>query len=115
MILCAETMRQWGKYTVMYDSATVKVKELVVETGKSLSRQRHFKRNEHWHVVNGTGKVVIEFQETKKEIFLSADVNYTIPVGAWHKLTNTGNSQLKIIEIQYGESCEEEDIERLEI
>jgi mannose-6-phosphate isomerase-like protein (cupin superfamily) len=30
----------------------------------------------------------------------------------WHQLCNAGSEPLKIVEIQYGENCIEEDIER---
>jgi mannose-6-phosphate isomerase-like protein (cupin superfamily) len=30
----------------------------------------------------------------------------------WHQLTNPYSYPVKIVEIQYGEACEEEDIER---
>jgi mannose-6-phosphate isomerase-like protein (cupin superfamily) len=35
-----------------------------------------------------------------------------IPVGGWHQLTNPFDEPCKIIEIQYGIKCIEEDIER---
>jgi mannose-6-phosphate isomerase-like protein (cupin superfamily) len=37
---------------------------------------------------------------------------YRIPVGEWHQLMNPWEVPLRIVEIQYGESCVEEDIER---
>jgi mannose-6-phosphate isomerase-like protein (cupin superfamily) len=36
----------------------------------------------------------------------------TIGQHQWHKLSNRGDEDLHIVEIQYGEKCEEEDIER---
>jgi mannose-6-phosphate isomerase-like protein (cupin superfamily) len=38
----------------------------------------------------------------------------SIPQGSWHKLTNTSDVDLVIIEIQHGIECIEEDIERKE-
>jgi mannose-6-phosphate isomerase-like protein (cupin superfamily) len=35
-----------------------------------------------------------------------------VAVQEWHQLTNPHNHPLKIVEIQYGEQCVEEDIER---
>ena len=32
--------------------------------------------------------------------------------GDWHKLENFGKEDLHIVEIQYGDKCEEHDIER---
>ena len=39
------TDRDWGYYTVLYDVPGNKVKQLVVKPGKSLSMQKHEKRN----------------------------------------------------------------------
>ena len=35
-----------------------------------------------------------------------------IPVGQWHQLANEHDVDLKLVEIQYGSNCVEEDIER---
>jgi len=35
-----------------------------------------------------------------------------IPQGDWHRLSNPYDVPCKIVEIQYGEACDEEDIER---
>jgi mannose-6-phosphate isomerase-like protein (cupin superfamily) len=37
---------------------------------------------------------------------------FKIPVSEWHQLTNPYDVPCKIVEIQYGKSCIEEDIER---
>ena len=38
--------------------------------------------------------------------------NLHIPRNEWHQLSNQSNEPLRIVEIQYGESCSEDDIER---
>ena len=48
------TERAWGKYTVLDRGDGWQAKQLQFEAGRSLSDQRHFKRSEHWHVVEGT-------------------------------------------------------------
>ena len=35
-----------------------------------------------------------------------------VPLLGWHQLTNAYDVPLKVVEIQYGEQCVEEDIER---
>jgi mannose-6-phosphate isomerase-like protein (cupin superfamily) len=35
-----------------------------------------------------------------------------VPVGQWHQISNPFDKIARIIEIQYGEECKEEDIER---
>ena len=105
----ALTVREWGSWKVLSDDGTTKVKELTVMPGKSLSRQRHFKRSELWFV--SEGECTIERMEiTKKR--LRYHEYFNIPVGAWHSITNNTDKVCKLIEIQYGSECEETDIER---
>jgi mannose-6-phosphate isomerase-like protein (cupin superfamily) len=86
----------------------VKVKELTVDPGKSLSMQRHQFRSELWFV--GEGEAMLNWDYGGKKIKLYKQE--TINVNEWHQLENKTDKPLKIIEIQYGESCTEEDIER---
>ena len=114
-----KTYRQWGFYRVLYDTPNVKVKELVVDPGKSLSMQKHEYRNEHWHVVDGIATVNTRLSSGKMEdMTIKGDLHpqstIDIPVGRWHQLSNKGDAPVKIVEIQYGEKCIEEDIERKE-
>lgn len=110
------TVKQWGHYTVLHEHGTaVKVKELVVLPGKSLSMQRHFCRAEHWFVSQGIATVYTRTNETnhllgvyKEHELLSLDLSQ------WHQLRNEHDEVLKIVEIQYGTNCIEEDIERVE-
>ena len=102
------TQRPWGNYTVIHESPGIKVKELVVEPGQSLSMQRHFKRSEFWVVSEGMGQV--DTDTGVKRLNLHDSIH--IPVEGWHKLYNPTEKPCKIIEIQYGEACVEEDIER---
>lgn len=107
-----KTERPWGYYRVLYESENTKVKELTVSPGQSLSMQRHEYRNEHWHVVEGTGVLYDERKSSSDVKTLYKHNQVTIPCGAWHRLSNESNEPLKIIEIQYGQKCIEEDIER---
>ena len=96
----------------------VKVKELVIEPGKGISYQRHFKRSEMWFVSKGEC-VVKHGRNTDKPdeydtINLKTDEVIHIKVGDWHQIVNTKQDPCHIVEIQYGEETNEEDIERLE-
>ena len=103
-----KTLRQWGYYRVLHEAPGMKVKELTVEPGKSLSMQRHFKRNEYWVVEEGECKVEKEFGA----LFLRTHDAIDIPVGSWHQLSNPFDIPVRVVEIQYGKDCIEEDIER---
>lgn len=103
-----KTQRPWGYYRVLHEVTGTKVKELTVNPGCSLSMQRHANRSEYWIVSEGECKVEKEFGA----LFLRTHETISIPVGAWHQLSNPFTQPCKIVEIQYGTACIEEDIER---
>ncbi len=109
-----KTERQWGYYRVLHEVPGMKVKELTVDPGKSLSMQRHFYRAEYWIVSEGSAVVNSTtdngYLMPPKTLHLHNEHN--IPVKEWHQLTNPFDVPCRIVEIQYGERCEEEDIER---
>jgi len=109
-----KVIRDWGYYRVLHEvSKAVKVKELTVEPGKSLSMQRHFSRNELWFVAEGIATLhTLENDEVKHLGDFGFSQTIFIKYEDWHQLSNTQDYDLKIIEIQYGEDCIEEDIER---
>jgi D-beta-D-heptose 7-phosphate kinase/D-beta-D-heptose 1-phosphate adenosyltransferase len=113
-----KTERNWGYYRVIheYDRHT-KVKELAVPPGKKLSMQRHKERSEHWFVAEGTASVYTINTATDYELFGTYKQHQSlhIPQGMWHQLANESTVPLKLVEIQYGTNCVEEDIERREI
>jgi len=109
-----KTEREWGYYRVLHEVAGTKVKELTVMPGKSLSMQRHALRAEYWHVTEG--QCIVEQQMDNgyqlPPIGLSRHKNIHIPTVGWHKLCNPFNEPCRIVEIQYGSNCVEDDIER---
>jgi mannose-6-phosphate isomerase-like protein (cupin superfamily) len=80
-----------------------------------MSFQRHFKRNEIWFVSVGACKVNFSDSspEEKKVVNLATDDTFHVNVGSWHQIINPFLEPCHIIEIQYGEATDEEDIERL--
>ena len=109
------TERKWGYYQVLHaDGPATKVKELVVSPGKSLSLQKHSKRSEYWIVSYGTGKVLIgEDEKSMREHILNKHSSVIILTNQWHQLINDSPDELRIVEIQYGSNCIEEDIVRI--
>jgi mannose-6-phosphate isomerase-like protein (cupin superfamily) len=102
--------RPWGRYDVLADEPTHKVKRLTVEPGQRLSYQRHSKRAEHWFVVGGEGVVTIDGQEQSVRAGTAIDV----PMGAAHRIASTGTEPLVFVEVQLGSYFGEDDIERLD-
>ena len=106
--------RVWGSFYNLYDTDGIKVKELIVEPGKGMSLQKHFKRSEIWLVSEG-GCIVNyskDSPENTHQINLKQYDQLTVELGDWHQITNPFKEICKIIEIQYGEETEEDDIER---
>ena len=109
-----KTKRPWGYYRVLYDLPGTKVKELTVEPGQTLSLQRHQFRNEFWHVSEGKCAVEQTMPNGYKlpTITLDTQSQLVIPKNEWHRLYNPFETPCKIVEVQYGVECNEEDIER---
>jgi len=104
-----KTIRPWGYYRVLHTVGNnVKVKELTVDPGKTLSMQRHKYRSELWFVAEGTASNNWEFGGSSIKPYKTEVIN---PM-EWHQLHNSTDQPLKVIEIQYGSHCTEEDIER---
>ena len=102
--------RPWGRYEVLQESATYKVKSIHVNPGKRLSYQRHKQRAEHWFITAGTGEVTIDGTTSK----VSAGSTVDIAINQLHRISNTGIVELIFVEVQTGTYFGEDDIERVE-
>jgi len=107
-----KTERPWGYYRVLHEVPGTKVKELTVAPGQTLSMQRHTSRAEYWQV--SEGRCVVE-GEHQRQTSLETHDSYHIPTNEWHRLYNPFDKPCRIVEIQYGPNCVEEDIERKSI
>lgn len=111
-----KTERVWGYYRVLHEvGKEVKVKELTVDPGKRLSMQRHKDRAEHWFVSEGEATVYTIDRSTtdlKLQGVYGKHKSLHICKTEWHQLCNETDKPLKVVEIQYGDECVEEDIER---
>jgi len=108
--------RIWGSFYNLFEGEGVKVKELIVDPGKGMSFQKHFKRHEIWLVSQGS--CVVNYSkdspENRENVTLNKFDKYIVPLGEWHQITNPFNETCRIIEIQYGEEVVEDDIERID-
>lgn len=109
-----KTDRPWGYYRVLHEVPGMKVKELTVNPGHSLSMQKHQRRAEYWIVSSGQAVVnsMMPGGYSLPSTVLLTHEQFKVPVNEWHQLTNPHTEPVKIVEIQYGEQCVEEDIER---
>lgn len=102
--------RPWGFYTVIAEGKGFQTKIIHVNVGQKLSVQSHNHRSEHWVVLSGMAKVVLE----GKDHILSPGHSVDIPIKAIHSLQNPFEEDLEIIEVQKGDILSEDDIIRYE-
>jgi mannose-1-phosphate guanylyltransferase/mannose-6-phosphate isomerase len=105
-----EVYRPWGKYDSVDSGERFQVKRITVKPGAKLSVQMHHHRAEHWIVVSGTAKVLIDDTEQ----FVTENESVYIPMTAVHTLENPGKVDLELIEVQSGSYFGEDDIVRFE-
>ncbi len=102
--------RPWGFYEVLHEGTDFKVKRIVVRPCKRMSLQRHFHRDEHWYILCGEPVIVVG----DKHISMKQGDSIDIPAKTLHRMSNPGLEDMVLIEIQRGDSCREDDIERIE-
>lgn len=100
--------RPWGAFEILRDTNEFKSKVIHVDPGQQLSLQSHAKREEHWVVTRGSGEVVLN----DKIVPVKAGTYIHIPLGAKHRMRNTGAVELEFIEVQIGSYFGEDDIVR---
>ena len=107
------TIRPWGNYIKLFQENGLWVKRVEVKPGARLSLQKHACRSEKWNIVLGHGYVMLN---GRKKI-VSAGSVLSVPVGAIHRIANTGKKKLIFIEVAVaanGGKLSEKDIVRLE-
>jgi mannose-6-phosphate isomerase len=102
--------RPWGTFENLLDTGYCKVKEIVIKSGQAPSYQYHFKREEVWVVVQGSGELKLDGEITK----VTKGQIIHVPLKAKHQIKNNGENDLVFIEVQMGEYFGEDDIVRLE-
>jgi mannose-1-phosphate guanylyltransferase/mannose-6-phosphate isomerase len=106
----SRAVRPWGYYQVLAGGLGYQVKRIVVDPGARLSLQSHRHRSEHWIIVQGMADVTIDSDIRP----VPAGKSVFIPQGARHRLGNSGETTVVIIEVQLGSYLGEDDIERYE-
>ncbi len=100
----------WGRWEVLLDEPSYKVKRITVNPGHRLSYQKHFKRKEHWFLVQGEATVTLDEQKVSLKAGEHIDIDYAVA----HRIANQGTEPVVFIEVQQGSYFGEDDILRLE-
>jgi mannose-1-phosphate guanylyltransferase / mannose-6-phosphate isomerase len=109
-LLHRKVHRPWGWYDSLDQGDRFKVKRIMVKPGASLSLQKHAHRAEHWIVVKGTAEVT----RGNDTFRLVENQSTYISIGEQHRLSNPGDAELEIIEVQSGAYLGEDDIVRFD-
>ncbi|MDP3354125.1 MAG: phosphomannose isomerase type II C-terminal cupin domain [Flavobacteriaceae bacterium] len=102
--------RPWGRYYVLQDEATYKVKRIEVEPGQRSSYQFHHHRSEAWTMV--LGEAIITLDDVPNSYKTGETI--LIPVGTKHRIENKSLQLVVFIEVQTGTYFGEDDIVRIE-
>jgi len=101
--------RPWGRWEEYLNEENYRLKRIIIHPGKRLSLQWHRFRSEYWVVVSGCGMLTLGSDQRQ----VQKGDTVLIPSEAVHRVQNTGEENLVIIETQFGR-CMEDDIIRIE-
>ena len=110
MISIESEERPWGRFFVLHDELTYKLKRIEVDPAGRLSYQYHYKRSEAWTIVEGTGTITLDGVEK----YYNPGETILIPQGVKHRIENKGTQKVVFIEVQTGTYFGEDDIVRIE-
>lgn len=85
------------------------VRELVLRPRQEIPCQRHQLCSALWFV--SQGQALLEIQNDAA-VRLGPGEHVSIPAGQWYHWYNTGPDDLRILEIQWGDHCCDDDVER---
>jgi len=100
--------RPWGFYKSTLLTSHAQAKIITVFPNSELSLQEHKKREEHWVIIKGRGKVVLG--ESVLNVYPGKYIY--IPKGCKHQIINDTNENILFSEVQLGEYFGEDDIIR---
>jgi mannose-1-phosphate guanylyltransferase/mannose-6-phosphate isomerase len=100
--------RPWGYYKSTILTSHAQGKIITVFPNSELSLQEHKKREEHWVIIKGNGKVVLG--ESLIDVYPGKYIY--IPKGCKHQIINDSNENIIFSEVQLGEYFGEDDIIR---
>ena len=102
------TKKPWGSYLNLLKESNFLVKKILVDVNEEISYQSHEFRDEHWILVEGTLEVI---NGSSTRVLKSNDYDF-IERGAKHRIKNIGTNTAVMIEVQFGDKIDENDIKR---
>ena len=103
-------IRPWGTWEVIAVGSCYIVKRIVVMPDQQLSLQLHHHRDEHWIIAEGVAEVTLD----DRVFEAPANTPIFIKVGQKHRIANRTKQPVVFIEVQTGDTLDENDIVLLE-
>ena len=97
--------RSWGYYEILREEPAFRIKRVTLYPGRSMRLHRHAHRSEHWTIIQGHARIIID---GKSHEYTAGDTVSVSP-GNYHRLSNIGEENLLIIETSMGDILREED------
>lgn len=103
--------RPWGRFTILNEGPTFKIKQIELSPGNRISLQSHEGRDEYWTFVSGEGVLSLGTPDGNalRQIHVTCGKQVKIPKRVKHRVEAL--SHLVFIEVQVGR-CDESDITR---
>lgn len=102
------TKKPWGSYLNLFKGSNFLVKKILVDVNEEISYQSHECRDEHWILVQGSLEVM-NGASIKK---MYKNQYEFIKRGSKHRIKNIGDNEAMMIEVQFGDKIDENDIKR---
>ena len=97
--------RPWGNFRQFTENQPSTVKILFVRAHEEDSLQTHARREEFWHILSGSGTVMVGDVELEAH----AGSEFFIPAGVQHRLRG-GPEGLRLLEIAFGDFDENDEV-----
>jgi len=109
-----KVQRPWGWYDSLDLGANHQVKRIMVKPGASISLQTHEHRAEHWVIIKGEAQITLGNGDALEVKTYHRYEHVFIPKQTKHRLQNTSQTGVELIEVQCGDYLGEDDIVRYE-
>lgn len=97
--------RQWGYFETLVSGNGFYIRRVVVSPGRTIYAHRHDSREENWTLLEGKAVVTLD----DKVINVTSRMNFNIPAGTMHQISNTGDRDVIFIDTTFGEALNNEE------
>lgn len=108
--------RPWGHYELLHqEGPDSRVRLVVMQPHTQMTLQKHDKRSELWFVLHGQAKVHTLDSSSDYELMgvFGRHQQLWVSKSQWHQVSNDTDDELRMIEVQYGDDCNDEDVIRM--